>query len=293
MRRTRRCLCRLRLAPVTLALAPTPARSWCSHTRACHYYAGEPTPYAWPDINSHFGILDIAGFEKARTHWYRAWFAQPSPPELFILPHWDWDAATNSTIDVWVYSNADAVELVVNGASQGRQVMQRYSHVQWTVAYAPGSVQALAYVNGTAQPVAVAWRNTTGSPAALVASIKDGVGATLYAGCADVALVAVAVVDASGAVVPTAVNNVTFSVSGPATLAGTGNGDPACHTNDKSAMRPAYHGLVLAVIAGGTTPGSVTVTATSPGLTPSSVVIPVAAPDATVSSAWCHLEPTM
>jgi beta-galactosidase len=30
-------------------------------------YKGEPTPYAWPDINSHFGILDIAGFWKDRT----------------------------------------------------------------------------------------------------------------------------------------------------------------------------------------------------------------------------------
>jgi hypothetical protein len=30
-------------------------------------YKGEPTPYAWPDINSHFGIIDIAGFWKDRT----------------------------------------------------------------------------------------------------------------------------------------------------------------------------------------------------------------------------------
>ena len=32
-------------------------------------YKGEPTPYAWPDINSHFGILDIAGFMKDRAYW--------------------------------------------------------------------------------------------------------------------------------------------------------------------------------------------------------------------------------
>ena len=30
-------------------------------------YKGEPTPYGWPDVNSHFGILDIAGFEKVRA----------------------------------------------------------------------------------------------------------------------------------------------------------------------------------------------------------------------------------
>lgn len=33
-------------------------------------YRGEPTPYAWPDVNSHFGILDLCGFEKDRTYWY-------------------------------------------------------------------------------------------------------------------------------------------------------------------------------------------------------------------------------
>jgi len=25
-------------------------------------YKGEPTPYSWPDINSHFGTLDIGGY---------------------------------------------------------------------------------------------------------------------------------------------------------------------------------------------------------------------------------------
>ena len=33
-------------------------------------YRGEPTPYAWPDTNSHFGILDLCGFEKVRP-WQR------------------------------------------------------------------------------------------------------------------------------------------------------------------------------------------------------------------------------
>ena len=32
-------------------------------------YKGEPTPYGWPDINSHFGILDITGFPKDRFYW--------------------------------------------------------------------------------------------------------------------------------------------------------------------------------------------------------------------------------
>ena len=30
-------------------------------------YRGEPTPYAWPNVNSHFGIMDLTGFWKDRT----------------------------------------------------------------------------------------------------------------------------------------------------------------------------------------------------------------------------------
>ncbi len=54
-------------------------------------YKGEPTPYAWPDVNSHFGITDMCGFYKDRTYWYAAWNVQPTPtPVLHIFPHWNW-----------------------------------------------------------------------------------------------------------------------------------------------------------------------------------------------------------
>jgi beta-galactosidase len=29
-------------------------------------YRGEPTPDSWPDVNSHFGIMDMCGFPKDR-----------------------------------------------------------------------------------------------------------------------------------------------------------------------------------------------------------------------------------
>lgn len=64
--------------------------------------------------------------------------------------------------------------------------MARFAHVEWdAVTFAPGSLYAAGYLNGTSTPVAEQWVNTTGAPAALRISIKDGVGSTLYAGCAD------------------------------------------------------------------------------------------------------------
>ena len=37
-------------------------------------YRGEPTPYEWPCINSHFGIMDTCGFPKDNFFYYQAWW---------------------------------------------------------------------------------------------------------------------------------------------------------------------------------------------------------------------------
>ncbi len=63
-------------------------------------------------------------------------------------------------MSVWVYSNADVVELLLNGQSLGIQNVTLYSHVEWNVTWTPGSLQAVGYSQGVA--TSVAWRNTTG-----------------------------------------------------------------------------------------------------------------------------------
>ena len=138
-------------------------------------------------------------------------------------------------------------------------------------------LEAKAYRNGSSTVVASKSVTTTGPAASLNASIKDGVGAAgIVASGAGVALVQVEILDAHSRPIPTAANVVTFSVSGQgAQIVGTGNGNPASHTPDKSLTREAFRGLVLAVVQ--STPASsgtsVTVTASSPGLASSSVVI--------------------
>ncbi len=50
-------------------------------------------------------------------------------------------------IDVWVNSNADNVELFLNGKSLGKKDMPRNGHLQWSVNYEPGTLEAVAYKN--------------------------------------------------------------------------------------------------------------------------------------------------
>lgn len=47
-------------------------------------YRGEPTPYAWPDISSHFGIMDTCGFPKDIYYYYRAMWT--NEPVLHVSP---------------------------------------------------------------------------------------------------------------------------------------------------------------------------------------------------------------
>ncbi len=50
-------------------------------------YRGEPTPYKWPCINSHFGIMDTCGFPKDNFYYYQSWWSDK--PVLHLFPHWN------------------------------------------------------------------------------------------------------------------------------------------------------------------------------------------------------------
>ena len=193
---------------------------------------------------------------------------------------------------MWVYSNADEVELFINGETQGRLPSPIYGHVQWPAVpfTSAGSLRAVAYVNGTQAAEQVV--STVGPPAALRISIKDNLwNGHMIAGCADAISVAVAIIDASGNVHPLADNLVTFAITqGDAVLAGGSNGDPASLVNNKSPVRPAYHGLLVGIVLGGVTPGTVTVTASSPGFATVSIDIPQDVAPVGWATKWCHVD---
>lgn len=229
-------------------------------------YRGEPTPYAWPCINSHFGILDTCGFPKDNFYYYQAWWT--GKPVLHLFPHWDWPGKEGSEIEVWCHSNLDQVELFLDGKSLGRKDVSRYFHLAWKVKYAPGTLEARGYKAG--QQVLVAKRETTGEAAKLVL-LPDR--QRISADGQDVCLVEVQVVDAQGRMVPQADAEVLFNISGAGKLIGVGNGDPSSHEPDKADKRRAFNGRCLAILQSAKQAGEMTVQATSPGLGPAAITI--------------------
>jgi beta-galactosidase len=226
-------------------------------------YKGEPRPFGWPVINSHYGIMDICGFPKDSYYYYQAWWSDK--PVLHLFPHWNWPGREGQEIPVWVQSNCQEVELFLNGVSQGRQTVKPYQHLEWKVKYAPGKLVARGMRDGKPIEESV---ETTGAPAAIRLTTDRTV---LAANNTDLAVVTVAVVDAQGRVVPVADNGITFKLSGPAKLIGVGNGDPSSHEPDQASRRSAFNGLAQAIVQTTVKGGNIKLKAESAGLKTASI----------------------
>ena len=233
-------------------------------------YRGEPTPYGWPCINSDFGIMDTCGFAKDNFYYYQAnWTFKPM---LHLLPHWNW-TTPGQPVNIWAYGTCQAVELFVNGVSQGRQNLNVQGHVEWdNVPYAPGSLQAIGYSHGVA--VLTNTVVTTGTPAA-IALWPDR--STILADGRDVSVVTVAVLDSQGRVVPIATNLISFTLSGGGSILGVGNGNPSSHEADKASQRSVFNGLAEVIVQSTNQPGTITLTATGTGLASTNITIAEAA----------------
>ena len=189
-------------------------------------YRGEPSPCNWPSINSHFGILDTCGFPKDSFYYYQSWWT--ANPVLHLAPHWNWPGREGQPILVQALSNCAAVELFLNGVSQGKQAMKRNSKLFWPVKYAPGTLSAKGY-DGAGKVVAEAKVETTGGAARILLTPDR---TTVNADGQDVAVFTVAALDAQDRVVPLAQNKVNFVIEGAGQIIGVGNGDPNCHDPD-------------------------------------------------------------
>jgi beta-galactosidase len=221
-------------------------------------YRGEPTPFGWPSVSSNFGIVDLCGFPKDYFYYYKAWW-RPEP-SLHLFPHWNWHGKEGTEIAVWVYSNLDAVELLVNGKSAGIQKVPHLSHLEWKVKYEPGVIEARGIKNG--KVVLIEKRETTG-PAASLRLTADRT--EILADGEDVAVLKVEALDSQGRTVPVADDLIAFRVWGSGKLIGVGNGNPNCQESDKGSMRSLFHGLAQIIVQSTKNAGEMQVEAVKQG----------------------------
>lgn len=253
-------------------------------------YLGEADRAGWPAISNPSGLVDRVdgvkpiGWERA-SWWSSApvvklarrvtevidtselptmvGVAMPQPKGPGALT--DWTPATLAPHEekVEVYSNADEVELFLNGRTLGRKPRNADdSAIAWTVGFAPGTLRAVGYRGG--RPVAKDDLRTAG-PAAALRLVPEA--KAVGGGFDDVVAVRIEVVDRRGVLVPGAQDRTSVAIAGPGVLAALDNASVTDHTPFASPERAVAGGKAVAFVRG-TGIGPITVTATAPGLKP-------------------------
>jgi len=232
-------------------------------------YRGEETPFGYPAISSQFGILDSCGFPKDSFYYLQSWWTDR--PVVHITPHWNWPGKEGQELPVRCFGNCEQIELFLNGQSLGKKTLERDGHLEWTVKYAPGTLNAVGYSGG--KEVVTDKVETTGAPASIQLGANRPV---INADAEDVAVVTVQAKDSQGRVVPTAGNEMTFEIVGPGRIIGVGNGDPSSHEPDRIVervtpgedwKRSLFNGMAEVIVQSTGQPGEIKLMAKSPDLT--------------------------
>ena len=235
-------------------------------------YLGEPTPYDeyWPSRSSYFGICDLAGLPKDRYWLYRSrWNTQQHTTHL--LPHWTWGTSKKDkgnrigqVTPVYCYTDGVEGELFVNGKSQGRikkdpnSRLDRY-RLRWNnVKYEPGRIEVVTY-DAQGKEIGRDSRQTAGKATQLVLTADRK---QYRADGDDLIFVTVAVADKDGICVPTASNQLTFTVQGEGTFEAACNGDATSLEPFTEPQMSLFSGQLVVILRPTKTPGTVTLTVT-------------------------------
>ncbi len=199
-----------------------------------------------PSRSSYFGIVDLCGFKKDRFYIYQAQW-RPNVKMAHILPHWNWPDRKGKVTPVHVYSSGDSAELFLNGKSLGTKVKgngekDRYRFVWEDVVYQPGELKVVVTKDG--KPWATDVKKTTGAPVQLQLTPEHK---SIKGDGRDLSYVTITVHDKGGLIVPTAKQEVSLKVSGPADIIAICNGDPT----DFTTMRITQPGIVKVKIFNG------------------------------------------
>ena len=211
------------------------------------------------------GEVDAVRLPKEAYHVASTLFR--ADPQVHIVGHWTYPANTRK--DVFVTSNAESVELFVNGKSLGTgDVSNTHLFTFKDVAFEAGEIKAVASTGG--KVVATQAKRTAGAPVALKLTAITAAGG-LRADGSDVALVDVEAVDSRGERVPTFQQRVDFETDGPGVWRGgynSGKVDSINHT-----FLDLEAGINRVAIRATRTPGAITLRARSVGLKPARVTV--------------------
>ena len=245
-------------------------------------YLGESN--GWPAKGWTQGVFDISLEPKPNAYFLKSFFKPDEPlVRIGIIDDensliWNdvqvgtkkfsshWNRKEGSKVSLYTFTNADEVELLVNGKSLGRRENnvgnpKERNRIFWKdVPYVKGSIEARAYRKGENRPLTVHKVETAGKAVRLAAETDnpdwkaDGV---------DLQHIRINALDSKNRRDYGASSKVSFKVDGPAEIAGVINGDMTSGELTVGDSRSLYNGSCAVILRSTGEPGQVTLTASA------------------------------
>lgn len=243
-------------------------------------YLGESL--GWPAKGWTNGVFDISLEPKSDAYFVKSMFTDEPLVHIGVVSpkgqilNWNgikmgeenvsdnWNLQRGDTVKLYTYTNADEVELIINGKKIGRKINSQdpklRNRIVWdSIPYTPGKVEAIAYKDGK---IAARHRlETAGKPVKLIATPDNS---EWKADGIDLQHVRVLAVDSKGRRVPLAQDEITFEVEGDARIAAVTNGDMTSEELNVQNHRRLFNGSNMVILRAGNKPGPVTLRISSP-----------------------------
>lgn len=245
-------------------------------------YLGESQ--GWPAKGWEQGVIDISLEPKPKAYYMKSFFSDEPMVHIAVTETrgdqmWNgvqtgndgqsdhWNRTPGKKLEITTYTNADEVELLVNGKSVGVKTNDKSNakmrnQIRWRdVEYQDGYILAIARTGG--KEVARHKIETTGKAVKLVIERDND---SWKADGQDLQHLRVIAVDSRGRRVQTAAGQVKCSVSGQATIAAVSNGNINNDELNVTDSQMLFNGSMLAILRAGTEASDIVFTASCPGL---------------------------
>ena len=245
-------------------------------------YLGESQ--GWPAKGWAQGVFDISLEPKPKAYFMKSFF-MPDEPLVHIAvidskndvmwngvqtgndgmsDHWCRQPGTELTLVT--YTNADEVELRLNGKSLGKKQnpkgdSKQRNQIKWEgITYADGKLEAIAYNSGKA--VARHQIETTGKAVSLRVTPEDS---EWRADGTDLMHLRIEAVDNKGRRVSMAQDELKFEIEGDASIVAVSNGDINSDELNVTDHRHLWNGSALVILRAGKTASKVTLKSSADG----------------------------
>ena len=248
-------------------------------------YLGESQ--GWPAKGWAQGVFDISLEPKPKAYLMRSFF-KPEEPVVHIAVidsknevMWNgvqtgndgmsdhWCRKPGTELSLITYTNADEVELLLNGKSLGRKQnpkndTKQRNQIKWdNIIYEDGILEAIAYINN--KVVARHKIETTGKAIRLKATPEDNYW---KADGTDLMHIRIETIDSKGRRVPMAQDELKFEVEGDARIVAVTNGDINSEELNVQDHRRLWNGSAMVILRAGKSPSRVLLKTTSANFKP-------------------------